>query len=167
MAIFSRCLQWINRFVEAISILLLCIMVILVFLQILSRTLFASSFSWTEEVARFGLVWLVFLAGGIAFQYGEHIGIDMLFSRLSERNKKYAQVVLALFCGMFLVVLTYTGYQLCVKSMAQTSPALGISMGYIYAVIPIGGVLMILNLIDVTWKYFVTPKPSREEGGES
>ena len=146
---------------------MLCAMVIVVALQIVSRAIFASSFVWTEEAARFGLVWLVFLAGGLAFHYGEHIGIDVLFARLSDRNKKIAQVLIAVLCGVFLATLVYTSWQLCLKAMVQTSPTLNIPMGYVYAVIPFGGLLMILNLIDVTWKYVRSPLPPGEKGGEN
>ncbi|CFJ52178.1 TRAP-type C4-dicarboxylate transport system%2C small permease component [Mycobacterium tuberculosis] len=48
--------------------------------------------------------------------------------------------------------MIYQGYLLSVRSMTQTSPSLLVPMGYIYMVIPISGVLLIMNVLHVTWK---------------
>lgn len=164
-----KILQFVNTLTKEFSILALCAMVLLVFLQIVSRVLFASSFVGTEEAARFLMIWIVFLAGGLAFQYGEHIGIDMLFNRLGNASKKITIVASSLLLFVFLAVLFAKGYELCRLTMAQTSPAMGIPMGYIYAAIPIGAVLMIANLLDVTIKLIrkldVEGNELREESG--
>ena len=150
MAVCNKCLKIINGITATITMLFLSTMVLLIFIQIISRTLFGLSFVWTEEVARFLMIWVVFLGAGIAFQYGAHISIESLFIRLPVKKQKIIQVIITLLVIIFLLVLFMVGYQISMLMMIQKSPALRIPMGYIYAVIPLSAILQIFNVISIT-----------------
>lgn len=150
---WSRSVNLLNRATEGISMLLMVAMVLLIFMQIISRSLFDSSFTWTEEVARFILVWVVFLGAGLVFQYGANVSVEALFNTLPINLKKILQVVVAILCIIFLIILIMKGLELCSKTMVQRTPILKIPMGYVYSIIPISGVLQIINIIDITIKF--------------
>ena len=148
----------INRTTELFSALLLLTMVVLVFIQIVSRVIISSSFPWTEEIARFMMIWITFLGAAVAFQYGAHIGVEAFVERLPAKLRSIFIVITMLICLSFFILLIVYGYQLANGAFVQTSPALQIPMGYIYYIIPISGVLMCLNLFDVTGKALFSKK---------
>lgn len=147
-----KTINGINRFTEWMTGIFLVIMVIIIFVQIVSRILIQSSFPWTEELARYLMIWLTFLGASFSFQYGAHIGVEILTSKVPKKVAAFFQVIAALFCIFLFVLLVVKGYELVGKSTMQTSPALSIPMNYVYMIIPISGILMILNVIDVTIK---------------
>ena len=56
-----------------------------------------------------------------------------------------AQIVVCLAVAALLVILLQYGYRLTLRTMRQTSPALGLTMGYVYAAIPVSAGLMLLH----------------------
>ncbi|KGP90636.1 C4-dicarboxylate ABC transporter permease [Pontibacillus chungwhensis BH030062] len=143
-------LDRINKLTEDITALFLLIMVLLVFVKILTRVLFQSSFPWTEELSRYLMIWITFLGASIAFKYAAHIGFDLIVNKLPGMLKKIFQVISAIACLTFFILLIVKGYELCGRSMVQSSPALDLPMAYVYAIIPISGILMSINLVDTT-----------------
>ncbi len=142
----------INRTTEWLTAGFLAVMVILIFAQIVSRLFIGSSFAWTEEVARYLMIWSTFLGASFAFQYGAHIGVEVLVMKLPGLLKNSVQLIASLACFGFFLIMIVKGWEITGRSMMQTSPALDIPMGYIYMIFPTSGILMSLNLIDVTIK---------------
>lgn len=153
----------INQVTLGISMVFLVLMVLLIFVQIISRALIGSSFSWTEEVARFLMIWVIFLGSSLAFRYGAHISVETIFDRLPLIGKKVVQIFILVVSLSLFFILFLKGIEISDRMMAQKSPALKIPMGYIYLVIPISAVLQTLNLIDVTKNFTKTGKMAREE----
>ncbi|MCB0284618.1 MAG: TRAP transporter small permease [Calditrichaeota bacterium] len=136
----------ITRILEKALIVLMAAIVIDVTWQIFTRFILKDPSSFTEELAGFLLIWIGLLGASYALYTRVHLGIDILTAKLEGMNRRISEVVIyvivllfALFIlgigGMRLVLLTFT--------LNQISPALGISMGYIYLVLPLTGVLMI------------------------
>ncbi|PRX40053.1 TRAP-type C4-dicarboxylate transport system permease small subunit [Planifilum fimeticola] len=146
---WNKAIRGINRTVENLTALFLAAMVVLIFLQILMRLVMAKSFSWTEEAARYLMIWLTFLAASYGFRRGAHVGVSVIVERLPMRFQRWVQAVAGLVCLVFFALLVIFGFELMDRSMMQHSPALNFPMGYVYSVIPISGILMALNLIDV------------------
>lgn len=153
---WSRTLNKINKSTEWLTCVFLVIMVIIVFMQIISRTFTQSSFPWTEELARYLMIWLTFLGAAFSFQHGAHIGISMFIDKLPKKAAAIVQAIICILCIGLFSVLVVKGYELVGKSANQTSPAMSLPMNYVYWIIPISGVLMILNVIDVTIKNMMT-----------
>lgn len=149
---WSFLLKKINRSVENLTAYFLAMMVILVFIQVVSREIIGSSFPWTEEVARFLMIWITFLGASFAFQYGAHIGIEYFKMKLSNLLQRSFELIALLACSVFFYFMIKYGLDISNRAMVQTSAALNIPMGYVYLVIPISGFLMFLNLVDITVK---------------
>ncbi|MGH2316489.1 TRAP transporter small permease [Planococcus sp. SE5232] len=159
---WSKSIRALNKGTESFTMTLLVIMVLLVFFQIVSRAMFSTSFSWTNELARYMMVWLAFLGGGIAFQHRAHIGIEAIVERFSARWQKFIQLAVMLICIAFFVILIVTGLEFTTSSMTQSSPALNIPMGLVYLALPISGILQILNVVDVNLNYFKSKETKAE-----
>lgn len=162
-----------HKFVSKINIitknftsLLLLIMVILVFIQIILRELSGTSFNWISDVAKYSMIWVVFLGSSFAFQHGAHVAVDILIDRVSVNVKKVLFILVLITSSIFLVVFFYTGLELVSSTFTQISPNLNIPMAYIYLVIPISGLLMLINLFDVIIHYLRTGNNIGEGGAD-
>lgn len=149
---WSKALHGVNKGTEFLTSAFLVIMVVIIFLQIISRILIQSSFPWTEELARFLMIWLTFLGAAFSFQYGAHIGITLITNKIPKKVAAVVQIIVCLLCVVLFSILIVQGYDLVMRSTTQVSPALGVPMNYVYTIIPISGLLMTLNVIDVTIK---------------
>lgn len=110
-------------------------------LQIVSRVLF-SAVGWTEEVARFLLVWITFLAATLAFQRGRHIAVTFAVDALPVRLRQVARIVATLAVLAFMVALVVIGYRYMQVQSFQKSASLRVSMTYVYAIIPFTAAVM-------------------------
>lgn len=110
-------------------------------LQIVSRVLF-SAVGWTEEVARFLLVWITFLAATLAFQRGRHIAVTFAVDALPVRLRQAARIAATLAVLAFMVALVVIGYRYMQVQSFQKSASLRVSMTYVYAIIPFTAAVM-------------------------
>ncbi len=128
-------------------------------LQIVSRVFFMSV-SWTEEVARFLLIWITFLGAALAWQQGRHLAVSLLRDNLPDGPRRIVTGAAILVSLTFMVALTVIGIRYMNVQSFQKSPSLRISMTYIYAVMPIAAALMAgLSLIDLI--RLITGRPAR------
>ncbi|MGP9766187.1 TRAP transporter small permease [Halomonas sp. AOP13-D3-9] len=118
-------------------------------LQIVSRVLF-TAVGWTEEVARFLLVWITFLAGTLAFQRGRHIAVTFVVDALPGRLRQIARITALLVVLAFMITLIVIGYRYMQVQSFQKSASLRLSMTYVYAVMPICAAIMAwYALVDI------------------
>ena len=125
-------------------------MTIVVLLGVLFRYVVRQPLSWSEEVARYLMIWAASLAVSIGVMQREHLGITFLVSRLPHSAQKYVAVLVNLAVLWFLWVLTKFGYFMAIEGKAQLSPILakyGISMVWSLAAIPVAGALAMVQTI--------------------
>ena len=126
----------------AVSILLSAIAVIC-FLEVILRYLFAASLPWYDELVGYLLVWLTFLGAVLAQSHGQHVGIEDLVDRASERARRALTLASHLvLVAVHLVLLVY-GVQLAVRFLGERATTVPVPMGVVYAVIPISAALML------------------------
>ncbi|MEQ5791844.1 TRAP transporter small permease [Muricauda sp. NFXS6] len=134
-------------------VLLMSLMVLNVLWQVFSRYVIGEPSAFTDELARFLMIWLGLL--GTAYVSGKngHVAIDVLAKRASAKNQKLLKRVVSgfiiLFCLAAMVTgggwLVYTTYEL-----KQLSPALGLPLAYVYIVIPLSGLIVVYNkVVDI------------------
>ena len=115
--------------------------------QVVSRYVFLSPGSWTEEVARFLLIWISLLGAVYAFRNGAHLGLDLLPQKLTGRaGDRLRRGIAALVFGFSAAVLVCGGGGLVwlTWDLAQYSAVLGLPMSLVYAVVPLSGLLICL-----------------------
>ncbi|MDR2111793.1 MAG: TRAP transporter small permease [Candidatus Accumulibacter sp.] len=134
-------------FEDALSVLIVCVISFAVFVQVLSRFVLKAPLSWTEELSRFALIWLTFIAASVALREGGHFVVDLVSRRLPPGPRKYYHKLILLVELVFVTVLFYTGYQIVPVAHMQESAALDIHMSYVYLAIPCGAALMMINTL--------------------
>lgn len=109
----------------------------------------------TEELVRFGLVWVAMLASAYVVGKKSHLCVTLLSDNLNEKGKLFLEIVVqVLFILFAAVIMIYGGWQASLVTMGQISPSLSIPMGYVYLSVPVSGAIMLLysvmNLLDRT-----------------
>lgn len=137
-----------------ILVFLMAAMTINVLWQVFSRFLLNDPSSFTEELARYMLIWLGIL--GAAYVAGQkmHLAIDLLSTKLNGKPKVYLEIFINTVILTFaILVLVIGGTKLVVITLMlnQISAAMQIQLGYIYTVLPLSGILMTFYSI-----YFIT-----------
>lgn len=125
---------------------LMAIMTLDVLWGVLTRYLLGSQASWSEELARFLLIWIGILGAAYASGQKMHLSIDLLQPKLSTRNQvRLSRVINVLVIAFTLSVMVIGGLRLIyiTQTLGQLSAALRIPMAFIYSVVPISGLLII------------------------
>lgn len=124
------------------------LMVIVGFLQVTNRYFFNSSLSWSEEFQKFAHIWIVCLTIPVAYKNSAHLGMDIIYKRLSVKHQLlFNQFVNSLWLLSGLLLAIYS-LNLIAVAQYQTSPGLGISMGWIYSGLFIGNIYLIITAIQ-------------------
>ena len=144
----------INKILRFIVIIMLSVMSVVVFAQVLFRIVHLS-IPWSEELSKYLLIWSTFLGAAICIRNGSLVGLELLKSSMSEEKQKILQTILNLIVCAMLLFLINVGFWAVRRVWFQITPVLKLSMGLMYAAIPIGSVFMLINQILVTiylWK---------------
>ncbi|QRF65192.1 TRAP transporter small permease [Ponticoccus alexandrii] len=140
------------RFLDAVFVrglatlcgLLFAVMLVAILGQVLMRYAFSAPLSWSEELARYTMVWLAMLASALCARKGQHLALisaEMLPPRLRLPLRLIGTVIA---CAI-LSVLFWHAWDLAERAIRQRTPGLGLSMSWIYAALPTGFALMILG----------------------
>ena len=144
----------INKILRFIVIIMLSVMSVVVFAQVLFRIVHLS-IPWSEELSKYLLTWSTFLGAAICIRKGSLVGLEFLKNSMSEEKQKILQTILNLIVCAMLLFLINVGFWAVRRVWFQITPVLKLSMGLMYAAIPIGSVFMLINQILVTiylWK---------------
>lgn len=144
----------INKILRFIVIIMLSVMSVVVFAQVLFRIVHLS-IPWSEELSKYLLIWSTFLGAAICIRKGSLVGLEFLKNSMSEEKQKILQTILNLIVCAMLLFLINVGFWAVRRVWFQITPVLKLSMGLMYASIPIGSVFMLINQILVTiylWK---------------
>ena len=143
----ERIYQMLNKVIETLLVVIFALLVIDVVWQVVSRYVVGQSSSFTEEFARFALIWLTVL--GAAYINGSkegHLSMDFLLSKLPQDKRQARQKVIQLLMALFaLIVMVIGGGNLVYTtlSLGQMSSALQIPLGYVYTIVPVCGLIII------------------------
>lgn len=128
-----------------IVIIIMGLMVLNVLWQVFSRFILKNPSSFTEELARYSLIWLGLLGASYASGQKLHLAIDLLPTKLKGQKKIYLDIIIELCVLLFSItamVIGGTRLVLITLELNQISAALQIPLGYVYLVLPISGAIM-------------------------
>ena len=117
-----------------------------IFVQVLSRFLFNFPLAWSEETSRYSFIWLTMIAAPICIRLRANISMDVVSRHLPRYGVILLEIVGAVLVLIFSIVLLVWGLKILGVVNSQSSPAIGIPMLWVYAAIPTGAALMIVEL---------------------
>lgn len=145
-----------KRIEEFFLVLTMAIMVLMMFIQSVSRYFIGTSFSWGSEFAQYLHVWQIWIGASLAIRLQSHIRVDVFINIFPPAIKRYFHLLAILCWFVFAGFLAIEGskYVIDVLISGQTSPSLHVPMWIPYLAIPIGGTLMIIRLIQQLYFLF-------------
>ncbi len=137
--------RWLVAVERALSAALLLMILGTMSAQVVARYVLHAPISWSEEWARFVLIWLAFLAAAMVMAEGQHIAVDLLSRWLGNKGKRRLECfwngVVVLAC----LVLLVGGFRFVWGVGLVGSPALGISRSYWYGAASVGLALIAVH----------------------
>ncbi len=136
----------IDKYLGYFLTLLIFVMTADVLWGVFTRYVFNAQADWTEELARFLLIWIGILGAAYAAGQRMHLAIDLLMPKLDAAKQRQLQWVISLLILFFATtVMVIGGLRLLyiTHTLGQLSAALRIPMTIVYAVLPLSGLLVI------------------------
>jgi TRAP-type C4-dicarboxylate transport system permease small subunit len=159
----SQNLDKVCEIIERISIYICIVCGVVLFAStfagVVFRYVIRAPLKWSEELARILFVWIVFFGGNIVTRQERHLSLDFL-ENLFPATVKHLLYVLSSILGLvFLSVVLYVSI-LMTDQIGRISnlAVIPISMSYPYMALPIGSMLMIVQIINNLMRYFVLQK---------
>ncbi|MAU48346.1 MAG: C4-dicarboxylate ABC transporter permease [Yangia sp.] len=144
-----RVVDGINWLVGWLLAALMLVMTVLISWQVFARYVMGNSLSFSEEVSRFSMVWMTMLGAAYAYRYGSLISVDLFESLSGPRVSRLLRIVVAVASCIFAWVLLTQGLDITQRVAMQVAPSTRISMGWLYAAMPAGAGLVLLNAIGI------------------
>ncbi len=141
-----RLSDFINRISERILFVLILLMIAVTTGQVIFRFFF-TALTWSEELSCFLLVLASLLGAAIAFKRGSHIAVTFVMQKLPSNLQKVMAVSVNLLGVVFFLIVSFYGAILMKTEFRQTTPAMQISMAWVYSIYPLLGIVIILHLV--------------------
>jgi TRAP-type C4-dicarboxylate transport system permease small subunit len=125
-------------FLKFALLVLFTIIIVCVSLQVFYRYILNDPLTWSEELARFSFMWMVFLGLGLAERDNQHIAVDFFVGKMPSGVQKIVRIAVDIFCIVVLAVACYQSLGVIQVQAAMRSVALNISMAYFAVAVPIG-----------------------------
>ncbi len=139
--------RYLKKLVEVAVIFSSAAMTFMLIIQVFLRYVLRTSIPFSEELARYLMIWVVFLAAGLALKEDAHINIKVLVDRLRGRTRLWLNLVAQILLLAFLVLLMIETIAVLPYQRAQIILSMGISIFWFYLAIPVGCSIMILFLL--------------------
>ena len=123
------------------------IMILTCSLQVLSRFVLASPFSWTEELSRFSFIWWTFFGATYVVRLNGHIGMDSVVTKFPKKFRTVLQHLAFVVTLGFSLLVLYQGVRITYLQAGQRPDLIPISMAWVYAVVPASGLCMSIYLV--------------------
>jgi TRAP-type C4-dicarboxylate transport system permease small subunit len=151
MQFLSSLNKRLNSITTGVIIVFAVAMTVIVGYQVFRRYVMNASLIWSEEAARYLMVWITFLGSSVALKRGGHIKVTIIMDLLPKRSHHFVVLGSYAVVSFTLLVITYHGLKLAITNMHQLSPALQMPIGIVYFCLPIGGSLMMLQMVERIW----------------
>lgn len=142
------------------------LMLVIIFFQVITRYCFHYTPEWSEELARFLFVWVVFLGSALIMGESGHLAVEFVPLHFKGRPfGKVLDIIINIAGYVFVLLLLVQGFKMTKTMTFQLSPGMQLPMSYVYSVIPISCALMLLYLIKDTVriiKGFAGPKETEK-----
>lgn len=152
MRILDGFVKRINQICLHVGVVLLIVVVLAAFTQVLCRYVFNVAMPWTEELARMAFNWMCMLGVGICVAEASDPVMsmvpDLLKKRKNIRGEKTLQIFIYIVMLFMTLIIFYYGALTLQNVGIQTSPQLSVNFVYLYASIPVGMAIILINIAN-------------------
>lgn len=145
--LLGRRLNWL---IERLCALLVALMVIDVWIGVLSRYAVDLQITWTEELARYLMIWAALLAVSCGVYYREHVGLILLLEGMPRKIQSKVRLLLDLLGLAFFLILLWYGINLTSEGSSQYATIFNMTMTLPFAAVPVSAGLAALQILLVS-----------------
>ncbi|MGI6575733.1 MAG: TRAP transporter small permease [bacterium] len=149
-----RASELIDRYTSYAAFVLMTVMTIVIAIQVFYRYVLSSSLSWSEELARYLFIWTVMLMASSGVKHGFHVAITFIRDKLPIKMQNIFALLGSILMFAFAVVLVVFGIRLAWATRIQLSPAMRLSMFWVYLSVPVSGCLIVIHESDRLLRIF-------------
>ena len=149
----SRRLNW---FVERACVALMVLLVLDVWLGVLARYVLPFQATFTEELARYLMIWMALLAVSSGISHREHIGVLVLFDRFPPSVRRYLAVSFDLIAFAFFAIIFYYGLGMVERGFSRFTMIQAIPKAYPFMGVPLAAAMACIQLALVAVHDFFT-----------
>lgn len=154
----------INWVVERVCVALLVLLVLDVWLGVLVRYAIPLPLTFTEELARYLMIWMALLAVSSGIVYREHIGVEFVFDRLPAKARRALIVAFDIIAFSFFAVLFWYGLDFVERGFKRITMIYAIPKGYPFMGVPLAAALACIQLVLVALHDLFTERPPAQSG---
>ncbi|GLB60310.1 TRAP transporter small permease [Cytobacillus sp. NCCP-133] len=125
----------------------LLVIVVVTILQVIARFIFDKPLVWSDELARFILIWMVFIGAAVVSFDDKHMAVELLQEKMSPKVKLITSLVMRAMILVFLSITAYSSIELVKVSHYLESGALEIPFSYWRVAATVGCVLMFIFIV--------------------
>lgn len=156
--IYVKILLRIDRYIEHIQVIFCSLMFILILIfgsiQVFGRSIFNAAPPWTEEAMRFCGIYLTLIGSALTIRVDGHVSVDILLEYLKNNKVKATFYLISRLLAVLFLILFFPGsITLVAKSTRSLGAAIRIPYSYIYAVVPVGIVMMLCSYASAIPKF--------------
>lgn len=140
---------------RALMIAALAVMAVIVLANVLTRYLTNYSIPWSEELARYLMIWLTFLGIGPVFRLGGHVAIDTLQDSLRASMARAVRLLIVAAVAVFCAVVAYFGSAYVGRTWMQATAVMEIPFALVAAAVPTGMILALWHLAVVARSFIL------------
>jgi len=156
-------LRYLDRIMLWVIFALTTLMFLMVFLQVIFRYTIDVPFSFSEELARYLMVWIVCIGASGAYGQGMHIGVNLFTGLLPAVGQKWVARMVHLAVGGLMGVIIFEGGRLSYLLAGQISPAMEIKMTWPYLAVPVGAFLILIQAAALLIKGFAGQEKTKDQ----
>jgi len=163
----DKLLKGVRSILYGFSVVAMSVMLVIIFAQVVTRYFFNYTPEWSEELARFLFVWVVFLGSALIMGESGHLAVQFLPDKFKGTVFGTVLDVVINVCGyVFIGLLLTQGWKMTSIMTFQRAPGLDIPMSWVYVIIPVSCVLMLLYLFRETLRIFrnISGRGTGQEG---
>ncbi|RJF92314.1 TRAP transporter small permease [Noviherbaspirillum saxi] len=148
------------------------VMILLVFLQFFSRYALNDSYAWTEELATYCLIGIVFIGASMCIRRDRHIQVDILYRYLPAAASRVLATIVDLIRVGFIGYVTLLVWKYTEIVGDEPMTTLNWPKNIIYWVALAGFAMMTIRAAQITWKnwrqgYSILERPEAYDGTEA
>jgi TRAP-type C4-dicarboxylate transport system permease small subunit len=142
-----RLVRLVLKLCEWVVVAASAVMIVITLAQVVFRYALQAPITWSEELARYAFVYIVYFAAPIALHRGLHIGVDNVTVLLTPRVQRLLEIFNDLVAVALVLVISCASIEVLRANQLQFSPSLNLRMSIVYAAIPLSMMVMALVLV--------------------
>lgn len=154
MAVVNRIVLWALAFLIALMTVAITVQIFVRFTAPIPALRFSAP--WTEELARYAMIWMIFLGLGVGFRYRILIAFTFLIEKLGRRSGQALQYAAFAISFAFLLLLIRLGLDNAGFGAIERSPVMALSKSWVYWAMPFGAALGCLNILALSLETILT-----------